>query len=225
VAAPATNQPPTPAVLAEIQDVIHKAKQGDATVLPRLHELLTEYPALWTEYGDLAAHAEAAWVTLTAGNNLHLRECLLRQAAALRDELAGPAPSPVERLLVGRVVACWLQLHYFDTMEAQAGLGDESPRLARYRARRQEQAHRMYLSALAALTTLRRLLPATTKVVQPVERNGCTTPQRNGYDRNGHAAPAPPDVANRISDFFEREAEESEAELIGQKGGAAALLG
>jgi hypothetical protein len=198
--------------------------QARASVLPRLHELLTEYPALWSQYGDLAAQAEAAWVTLAAGRNLHLRESLLRQAAALRDELAGPSPSPVERLLVGRVVACWLQLHYFDVIEAQAGLSDESPKLARYRAQRQEQAHRMYLSSLAALTTLRRLLPVTAKVIRPAERNGCAEPERNGDHHNGHAAPAPSDLANRITEFFEHPAEEREAEPVDQERGVAAVV-
>jgi hypothetical protein len=225
VLAPPTNQPPTAAVLAEIQATVQKAKQGGASVLSRLHELLTAFPALWTHYGDLAAQAEAAWVTLASGRNLHLRECLLRQAAALRDELAGPAPSPVERLLVGRVVACWLQLHYFDVMEAQAGLGEESPKLARYRAQRQEQAHRMYLSALAGLTTLRRLLPATAKVVRPAERDGSVEAERNGHHGNGRATQTPPDIANRIADFFERAAGEPEAEPGEPKCGAAAVVG
>jgi hypothetical protein len=82
--------------------------------------------------------------------------------------LVAPGASPVERLLVGRVVACWLQLHYFDTIAAQAEIHEESPKLAQ----RQEQAHRMYLSALAALTTLRRLLPPTAKVIAHALQRG-----------------------------------------------------
>jgi hypothetical protein len=108
-------------------------------------------------------------------------------------------------------------------MEAQAGLGDESPRLARYRAQRQEQAHRMYLSALAALTTLRRLLPATAKVVQPAERNARVEPERNGHHHNGHAAPAPPDIGNRIAEFFEHPTGERKDESIEPPYSATAL--
>src|SRR2546423_15645570 len=104
-------QPPAPEILAEIKTVVGRAKQGDAAVLPRLRELLAEYPALWEHYGDLAAHAEMAWTKLAAGPNLHLRECLLHQAEALRQERAGPSPSPVETLLAERVVPCWPQLH------------------------------------------------------------------------------------------------------------------
>src|SRR5262245_49910915 len=127
------------------------AKKGDSGVLPRLRELLREFPVLAESYGNLAAQAEAGWAALAAGPDLYLRECVLQKAEALRGELGGPSPSPVERLLAERAVACWLQVYYFDALEAQA-VGRESPRLAAFRARRQDQAHRSYLSALASLT-------------------------------------------------------------------------
>src|ERR1700712_2338810 len=95
-------QPPAPEVLDEIRAVVGRAKQGDTAVLPRLRELLADHPVIWQRYGDLAVQAETAWADLAAGTDLHMRECLLRRAEALREELAGPAPSPIERLLVER---------------------------------------------------------------------------------------------------------------------------
>ena len=153
--------------------------------------------------GDLAAQAEAAWADLAAGTDLHLRECLLLRAEALREELAGPAPSPVERLLVGRVVACWTQMAYFDAIEAQSLGTEEKPRLAAFRAKRQEQAHRMYLTSLAALTTLRKLRPPCPMKVLPSSKvDTPTNPERNGH-RNGHAGELPPGVHNRIGIYFD----------------------
>jgi len=197
-------RPPAPDVLAEIRAVVGRAKQGDVSVLPRLRELLENHPALWRHYGNLAVQAEATWTSLAAGQDLYLRESLLRQAEALRQELAGSGPSPVERLLVERVVACWLQLHYFDTIEAQ-GLGnDEKPRLAALRAKRQEQAHRMYLTSLAALTTLRKLLPGAAAEALPSPSNhGPAGAGRNGHRRNGHAADLSPGVHNRLAGLFD----------------------
>ena len=195
-------KPPAPKIVDEIKAVVGRAKRGDATALPRLRELLTEHPALWQHYGDLSKQAEAAWADSTAGPDLHLRECLLRRAEALREELGGPTPSPVERLLVERVVACWMQMAYFDALEAQALHDDERPRLAAYRAKRQEQAHRMYLTSLAALTTLRKLLPSPPMNVLPsrmVDTPG--DPERNGH-RNGHAGELPPGIHNRIGIYF-----------------------
>jgi hypothetical protein len=195
-----SNPPPAPEVLAEIKTVADKAERGDVSVLPRLRELLAQYPALWRHYGDLAAQAEMAWVTRAAGPDLYLRECLLQQAAALRAELAGPTPSPIERLLVERAVACWLQLQYFSAAEAQ--VHGESPKLTMYRARRHEQAQRMYLTALAAMTTLRRLLAANAAMILPPGKTDSAA-GRNGHQRNGFA---PHDARNRISEHFEEQA-------------------
>jgi hypothetical protein len=194
-------------VLNEIRDVIGRAQQGDAAVLPRLRELLAQFPLLAETYGNLAVHAEKAWAALAAGTDLHLSECLLHQAATMRQELAGPSPGPVERLLAERVVACWLQLHYFDAVEAQALAAGGTPRLAAHRARRQAVAHRNYLTALAALTTLRRLLPATATVPAAIPATPTPTPAAaNGASTNGrHAKGSPPtfDPRNRIADLFD----------------------
>jgi hypothetical protein len=197
-------QPPAPAVLAEIKAIVGRARQGDAAVLPRLRELLEDYPALWRHFGDLAAQAEVAWASLVAGQDLYLRESLLRQAEALRQELAGPGPSPVERLLVERVVACWMQMAYFDTVEAQSLGKDERPRLAALRAKRQEQAHRMYLTSLAALTTLRKLLPgAAAKVPPPAPDHDPASGERNGHHRNSQAVDLPHVTHNRLAGLFD----------------------
>lgn len=112
-------------------------------------------------------------------------------AEALREELAGPNPSPIVYLLVERVVATWLQANYFDAVSAQALNTDEKPRLAAYRAKRQEQAHRMYLTSLAALTTLRKLLPSPKDDTQPHP------------ERNGHTSELPPGGRNRIGGYFD----------------------
>ena len=130
-------------------------------MLPKLRELLTLHPALLATLWRLGQPgAEGAWANLAAGSNLYLRECLLLQTEAMREDLAGPHPSPIVRLLAERVVATWLQVNYFDAIAAQASTTHEKPKLAIYRARRQEQAQRAHLSALAALATLRRLLPS-----------------------------------------------------------------
>jgi hypothetical protein len=174
-------------VLCEIQEVVSRAQQGDAAVLPRLRELLAQFPLLAETYGDLAMHAQTAWAALAAGTDLYLKESLLHQAATMRQELAGPSPGPVERLLAERVVACWLQLHYFDAVEAQALATGGTPRLAAYRARRQALANRNYLAALAALTTLRRLLPAVVAIPAAVPATPIPTPAAgHGASTNGH---------------------------------------
>jgi hypothetical protein len=182
MAADVNTHAPDADALHEIRAVVSQAKKGDTTVLPRLRELLDAYPILWRRYGDLAAQAERLWVALVAGADHYLRECLSREADALRRELAGPDAGPVELLLVGRVVMTWVQVHYFDAVTAQATAQDESPKLAAYRATRQAQAHRNYLSSLAALATLRRLLPRQLRIPSPPPADS------HAVDRGGDAA-------------------------------------
>src|SRR4051794_33893276 len=86
----------------EIRGLLGRARGGDAAALPALRAALDGRPELWRAYGDLAAHARAAWVDLIAGHDLALAECLARQAAVLLGELAGPAAPPLERLLAER---------------------------------------------------------------------------------------------------------------------------
>jgi hypothetical protein len=146
-----------------IRMLLERARQGDSEVLPRLREELVGHPEIWQSYGDLAAHAQALWIGLSAGSDLALREALTLKAEAMRNELAGPIPSPMERLLVDRIVADWLQLQYADAAVAQAV--NVSLREAAFVQKRQDAVHRRYLQAIGALATLRKLLPAASGVV------------------------------------------------------------
>jgi hypothetical protein len=73
----------------------------------------------------------------------------------LRAELAGPEPTSVERLLVERVVARWLQVQDADVRYAQAK--DLSLAWGAYYQRRMDRAHKRYLSAIRTLALVRRL--------------------------------------------------------------------
>ncbi len=154
-----TNPAPPPDALAEIREVVGRAKRGDAAAVPRLRELLDRHPGIWERYGDLATQVEKSWVGLAAGDDLHLKESVTRYAAKLRAELTRPAASPVEKLLVERVVATWLQLNYFSGVEVNAIAGDASPKMLQLRARRQAQAQRQHEKALSALVTMQKLYP------------------------------------------------------------------
>jgi hypothetical protein len=85
-------------------------------------------------------------------------ECLERKLADLRAEVAGPSPSPLERLLAERIVACWLQVQYADT--AYLGLKGRCTSLTVFAAaeKRQGQAQRRLLAAIKQLALVRKLL-------------------------------------------------------------------
>jgi hypothetical protein len=151
---------PTPATQAQIDDdrrLLERAREGDESAVPRLRELLLRPGAVEGLGGDLARQAELAFAHRAAGKDLRFREALLRKADLLRAELAGPSPTPVERLLAERVVACWLQVHDADFRYAQSR-GEPSGRASEgCHQRRMDGAHRRYLSALRTLALVRKL--------------------------------------------------------------------
>ena len=137
-------------------DVLQRAQRGDQKAVVELERLIDTKPDLWNGLGDLARQATWAWLELISGGIRPLSEATAREMNALRLELAGPSPTPLERLLADRVVLCWLQVHHADMACARAeGL---SIQRGDYYQRRQERAQRRYLSAIRSLACVRRLL-------------------------------------------------------------------
>lgn len=138
--------------------LIHRAQKGDRSALPALRRVLDADPELWRRYGDLAGHAKTAWLDLLAGPDLALREAAGRKVAELEEELAGPDPSPLERVLAQRAAACWVQVNHADAVYAQA-IGSGVPEAGlRELLARQESAHRKLLSAVKQLAVVRKLV-------------------------------------------------------------------
>ena len=134
--------------------LLQRAQAGDPAVLSELRELLGSRPELWRRLGDLAGHVEEVLVGLAGGKSLLARESVRRRMDELRAELAGPAASAVETLLVNRVVITWAWCHLADleaTQKARAG-----PQGA-HTERRQSGAQARYLAALKMLTLVRKL--------------------------------------------------------------------
>jgi hypothetical protein len=78
-----------------------------------------------------------------------------RKLDRLRDELLGPRPMPLERLLVERVVSCWLYLEYLEFVF----YNKESVTLELGACYQQSisAAQKRYLAAIKSLAVVRRL--------------------------------------------------------------------
>ncbi len=152
---------------AYLQDLIDKAQQGDRSVLPELRRLLDDNPQNWETIGDLAVHAREAWLNLLAGQNLVLYETTARKQAAMQKELAGPHPTPLERLLVERVAACWLQLYYAEMLYAQSAEREAPPGRLRDLMKRQESAERRYQLSIKRLAQIRKILQGSPLAIWP----------------------------------------------------------
>ncbi len=140
------------------------SQQGDSRADMQLREAFEKVPRLWEITGDLAAQAEGAWVNRAAGKSKIVQEAIWRQVNIMRTDLLGAEPSPLERLLVDRIVVCWLQMTYSDAQWGQS-IGDVTIRQSDHQQRRLDSVHRRYVGAIKALAQVRRLLnPATLQV-------------------------------------------------------------
>jgi hypothetical protein len=140
----------------DLREFLDRAEAGDESTVPALRKILENPAAVDALGGDLARQAEHSLIRAAAGTNLPFREAVLRKLELMRAELAGPDPTPLERLLAERVVACWLQVQDADVRYAQGQQGC-TPAQGTYHQRRMDRAHRRFLSAVRTLALVRRL--------------------------------------------------------------------
>jgi hypothetical protein len=171
-----TTEPPrTEAEIHErLQKLVRRAEQGDGAAVPELRVALDVNGWVWRDYGDAGTHATAAWLGLVCGKNLMMREAIERRMAEMRATLAGEDPSPLEQLLVARILACWLQVHYADGTYAQLKGGD--PAQHTLMMRRQNAAQQRYVHAIKALATVRKLLRPAPSPLDLLQRTVAETP-------------------------------------------------
>jgi hypothetical protein len=135
---------------------MEQVQEGNATALEAL-DIMLQIPAVVDQLGgDLGRQAEYALIRMAAGDNVACEQALIRKLKLLRDELAGPNPTALERLLVDRVAACWLQVQHADTLYAQQ-MDSLSQEWGDYYQRRMDRAHKRYLSAIKTLALVRKL--------------------------------------------------------------------
>ncbi len=164
-----------------------------------LRAALDDHPEIWDQFGNLAAHAQRSWVELIAGPDLALAEVLARKTAALEAELAGSQPTPLERLLAARIVACWLQVYQADAAQAQSG--EVSLKHAEFTSKRQARVHRGYLMAIASLATIRRLLPVESpkKLPRPPGQHDPADRPGDGHSSGSMDAAPATEVEDRLT--------------------------
>jgi hypothetical protein len=147
---------PIPTTPEGVRELLARAGKGDAATLPALRKLLENPANIDRLGGNLARWAEASFVDALGGKDLSVREAIHAKLNALRRELLGESPTPVERLLVERVAVCWLQVQDAEIRYAQ-NQGSLTIRQADYHQRRMDAANRRYLAAVKALALVRKL--------------------------------------------------------------------
>jgi len=97
-----------------------------------------------------------------------MAESLQRKLRDMKNELSGQSSSPLDRLLVERVTATWLETNYFTALSAQAA-GSSEARI-KLIGQQLDAASRRHLAALKILATVRKLLTPALSPVQIATR-------------------------------------------------------
>jgi hypothetical protein len=101
--------------------------------------------------GNLTSTSDRRNARHLAGDDVVTLEAILARLEQLRAELAGPAPTAVERLLAERAASCWLGVSRAEFHLASAGVQND------HAQRSLDRANKRYLSVLATLARVRKL--------------------------------------------------------------------
>ena len=112
---------------------------------------------IWREVGDMARHAQDVWLKLIAGHDHFVKESIRKSLTELRNELDEPGSSRLEKLLIERIVATWLQVQFAEINVASSEKQPIPQR--RFYQQQLDSANRQFLTSTKQLMALRHLLP------------------------------------------------------------------
>ena len=136
------------------REIMRRAEAGDTAVVPMLRKMLREDDEELIDAGHLARMALAR--AATREGDLLTREVYLAQMERDAEELAGPNPSPLEKVLAERVSISRFRCYYYECL-CLMHLGQGSLELDDHKHKRLARAQRDFLSACRALAQVRKL--------------------------------------------------------------------
>ena len=150
--------------LARLEELSDRAADDDKKVRGELRRLLRESgPEVVREASEIARIGQQSLIKTAAGGEVLAEEALVIRLATMRSEIAGPHPSPLEVLLVEKIVSVWILSEVLELL-LSAQLTTELPKSQRmshsflkFYLGWQEQAHRRLLSSIRELARVRRL--------------------------------------------------------------------
>ena len=143
----------------KLRDLLRLAKKGQEDAMPKIRQILSEHPDLAWRFVHLAHMAEDILIgRMTREGDLATKELFRCQLEAMREEIAGENPSPLERLLAERIVATWLQIQLFEGLYARGMSKSMTIAQGGYHQKRLDQTYRRHLAAIRALAQIRKLL-------------------------------------------------------------------
>jgi hypothetical protein len=162
----------TVAKLRELRILSEKAEAGEKGARRELRRAIrNSAPELVDKASDIARKGHRTLISTAAGGDPLMEEALSARLDFMRAQIAGEGPTPLETLLIERVVSCWMLVELLEALTAaqlQSGDHMKDKRVPqsflRFILKWQESAHRRYTSAIRELVRLRKLQGDTLRV-------------------------------------------------------------
>jgi len=136
------------------KEIMRRAQEGDTSVVPALRRILREDDDELIDSGHLARMALAR--AAAREGDLLTREIYIRQMEKDAEELAGPNPSPLEKMLAEKVAISRFRCYYYESLSVLQ-LGQGTLQIDDHRHKRLARANRDFLAACKALAQVRKL--------------------------------------------------------------------
>ena len=148
--------------MRELRDLSERAEGGDEEARKELRRLVrSSSPEVIGRASDIGRTAGRMAARTAAGGDPLLEEALFARLDALRREIAGENPTPLEVLLTERVVACWMLVELFEVLTVAQLSREGGHRVpishTLQMVKWQESANRRYLAAIRELARVRKL--------------------------------------------------------------------
>ena len=136
-------------------EILKRAESGDKSVLPQVREMLRSFPDMAREVGNLTTLACKELRRRFVGDSLVIGQALRHQEEAVLEQVAGPNPTALEKLLADQIVLCWQHVRYLEIKYAQTK--SYSFREGEYHERCIDKAQKRYLQAIKTMAQIRKL--------------------------------------------------------------------
>ena len=150
--------------LEELRALSKAAEEGDKGARRELRRALLESsPEVIARASDVGRKSQHMLIVTAAGGDLLTEYALSGRLDMMRADLAGENPTPLEVLLVERIVSAWMLHELLEVLNsAQLWQGTSGARrmshsFLKFYIHWQEQAHRQLLSAIKTLAQVRKL--------------------------------------------------------------------
>jgi hypothetical protein len=163
--APAVSKQKPPADGPETEAMTKRAKKGDKSCLPMIRALLADGDrgeSFREAYGFPASWFQQTAINKASGRDLMIEEAINQQIEAVESKLAGPNPTPIERLLAERASLCWFIVHWYETQYTNSSGWTIAQ--ADLQHRKIDKAHARFISAFRTLAQVRKLAAPTLQV-------------------------------------------------------------